>query len=222
MNINGRCKSSSSKGTYDKEHNDKNKIIKSIIFLSIIVWFCIMLYKYANPFFRLLYLYICIVFIIPIATFYLKTLICSKSYDCRRHTNKQQGRSSYYPNTIIENDYEQNNNNKYTPKIMTDKEYIKLQTTFKTLLQNKKLSHRQILEFKKIINLSLHDHLSNYQNFKFKNDAHEIFVKFKSSAFSTINYQELYNELIRISGGLNEVENDVKDTAITDMLTSEN
>lgn len=204
MSNNGRCGNDSSKDNYKKEHSNKNKIIKSIVFLSIIIWFCIMLYKYSNPFFRLLYLYICIALIFPIAAFYLKTLVCVKG---GRHETKQQGSRSYYPNTILENDVQ--DNKKYPPKVITDKDYIKLQSLFKTLMQNKKLSHVQILEFKKIINFSLGDNLSNYEHFKFKNDAHEIFVKFKSSTFSTINYQELYDELIRISGSENEIE-DVK------------
>ncbi|MHB9946974.1 hypothetical protein CF095_16565 [Clostridium botulinum] len=58
--------------------------------------------------------------------------------------------------------------------------YLETSNYFRIALQNKILTRTEILEFKNMLNTALEGNLKQYRNFKFKNDAHEIYTKLKS------------------------------------------
>lgn len=58
--------------------------------------------------------------------------------------------------------------------------YLEVRNCFRIALRNKILTRTDILEFKELLNKSLEGNLKQYQSYKFKNDAHEIYTKLKS------------------------------------------
>lgn len=73
-----------------------------------------------------------------------------------------------------------------------DKDYELAKNAFNNAMKNGQLSRQQILGLKKLINVML-DGVKKYDNYYFKNDAHEIYVKLKDDRLSTLDYQEIIN-----------------------------
>lgn len=76
-------------------------------------------------------------------------------------------------------------------------------------MKNGQLSRQQILGLKKLINVML-DGVKKYDNYYFKNDAHEIYVKLKDDRLSTLDYQEIINYItteLQVDSNLVTTEN---------------
>jgi hypothetical protein len=62
---------------------------------------------------------------------------------------------------------------------------------FHDAIQAGNLNHEQIFYLKKVINESLGDYLNDFKYMKFKNDAHEIYSKLKSSHISIDSFKKI-------------------------------
>ena len=62
---------------------------------------------------------------------------------------------------------------------------------FHDAIQAGNLNHEQILYIKKVINESLGSYINDYKYTHYKNDAHEIYSKLKSSHISVDNYKKI-------------------------------
>ncbi|GLC32880.1 hypothetical protein bsdE14_42900 [Clostridium omnivorum] len=69
--------------------------------------------------------------------------------------------------------------------------YITAKDLFHDAIQAGNLNHEQILYIKKIINESLDSYINDYKYTHYKNDAHEIYSKLKSSHISVDNYKKI-------------------------------
>lgn len=69
--------------------------------------------------------------------------------------------------------------------------YNQAQMLFHDAIQNRNLDREQILYLKKVINESLGDYINDFKFIKFKNDAHEIYSKLKSSHISIDSFKKI-------------------------------
>lgn len=79
--------------------------------------------------------------------------------------------------------------------ILTRKElepyYVATKDLFHDAMQAGNLNHEQILYLKKVINESLGNSINDYKYTYYKNDAHEIYSKLKSSHISIDNFKRI-------------------------------
>lgn len=80
-------------------------------------------------------------------------------------------------------------------KILLRKEiepyYLQAKDLFHDAIQAGNLTHEQILYLKKIIDESLGDYINDYKYTRYKNDAHEIYSKLKSSYISIDDFKRI-------------------------------
>lgn len=62
---------------------------------------------------------------------------------------------------------------------------------FNNAIKTGNLNHEQILYLKEAINDSLGDYINNYRHTRYKNDAHEIYSKLKSSHISIDDFRRI-------------------------------
>lgn len=80
---------------------------------------------------------------------------------------------------------------KYETRVIEDENYKQLVQVLKYFMQNKVLSHEQIVSFTDEINERLGDHVKYYKQNSFQNNLHEIYSKLKSKQLKSEDYQEL-------------------------------
>lgn len=175
-------------------------------------------FQAVDPIYKLMMIYAYIFVILPIILFYLRALMIE--YFKQEKILQAQNRKGNNNNSGA--DYKVKNENNYNPppkkfipKIVENDTYILLRDCFKAMIQNKQLSNSQIVAFLSVIDIKLGNHLYNYMNFSWKNQAQQIYTKLKSGKFKEDDYRILYNELIRISCGLEECELDYYQEAIS-------
>lgn len=83
------------------------------------------------------------------------------------------------------------NNSKYTSRVIEDENYKKLISVLKYFMQNKVLSHEQIVDFTEEINERLGESVKYYKQSSFQNNLHEIYSKLKSKQLKSDDYVEL-------------------------------
>lgn len=69
--------------------------------------------------------------------------------------------------------------------------YNQAQKLFHDAIQNRNLDREQILYLKKVINESLGDYINDFRYARYKNDAHEIYSKLKSSHISIPDFKRI-------------------------------
>lgn len=69
--------------------------------------------------------------------------------------------------------------------------YQQAKNLFHDAIQNRSLSREQILYLKKIIDESLGEYINDYKHTRYKNDAHEIYSKLKSSHISIDSFKKI-------------------------------
>ena len=98
--------------------------------------------------------------------------------------------------TLREN---QRRENSHLSKVMlcTDIEmYHKCRESFGVLMKNGMLNKKEVIYLKNLINSCLGSNvLSHYDKFKFKNDAHEIYVKLKNSYLEKGDFEKIFEYL---------------------------
>lgn len=181
----------------------------------------VIVYSYLNGFYRLLFLWVFITIGIPFSSKFIMMILkgaTSKQKYAEDMINKNSYQQEHQKNTIRkecdkkeieqlqkkeykkDTNYKSTNKSK-TTKVRNDKEYIILRDSFKELIQGKALTHKQINEFLNEIDLRMGSHVEVYKNFKFNNEAHEIYSKLKSSKFNASDYEYLYDCLLEITKG---------------------
>lgn len=80
---------------------------------------------------------------------------------------------------------------KYKSKVVEDENYKDLVQILKYFMQNKVLSHEQIMDFIEEINERLGEHAKYYKSNSFENNLHEIYSKLKSKQLKSDDYIEL-------------------------------
>lgn len=170
-------------------------------------------YRFIDQRYKLVYSFICIFILAPILLVYLKNVM--NEYTRQEKINQAKAKKNSKGNTNNQNANTNKQVTKFIPKVIENESYELLRNCFHDMIQGKQLSNSQILTFLDVINSNLGNHLGNYRNFKFENQAHEIYTKLKSSKFKDNDYRVLYNELIRISDGLEEIDADHYKEAIS-------
>lgn len=80
---------------------------------------------------------------------------------------------------------------KYKSRVVEDEHYKDLVQILKYFMQNKVLSHEQIMDFIEEINERLGGHTKYYKSNSFENNLHEIYSKLKSKQLKSDDYIEL-------------------------------
>lgn len=75
--------------------------------------------------------------------------------------------------------------------------YTQARDLFHDAIQARNLDREQILYLKKVINEALGDYINDFRYTRFKNDAHEIYTKIKSSHISIPDFKKII-QLIKV------------------------
>ena len=86
---------------------------------------------------------------------------------------------NYYFNSIVPN---------------LDTSYADTRDLFKVSMQNRKLNKQQIQDLLKYIDYELRD-LEKYKQYKFENEAHEIYVKLKNNKLNSEAYKRIQTKI---------------------------
>lgn len=182
--------------------NTKRIMIK-LLTLVTVIGACILLYLSINGLGKILYLYILIVFIIPIIAFYTRGKLMKIISPKQKLVVDSKGKiSTVEPNKIImkgEN-REHNQNSKSQKKAKYEKSespnlqldiYKQVSKTFSNGMKEKLLKRSDIIQFKKELNKLLDTNINHYEGFNFENDAHEVYVKLKNQYLRPEDYEYL-------------------------------
>lgn len=174
----------------------------------------------SDPWTKLIFGAVSLFVVLPILAFYLKESLLAESKKNKLEDKKTNMKNTNNANAVIStSDLEKlisrlpdlPDKQKYKTKTVENENYKLIKDCFHDMMQNSQLKNPQIVNFLAVIDKQLGSHLYNYQSFdwdKKDNLAHQIYTKLKSSKFKDSDYRILYNELIRISYGLEEPEED--------------
>lgn len=70
---------------------------------------------------------------------------------------------------------------------------------FAQLMKEKKMRHYQIKDLKRVIDGCLGVHVEYYHNYKFKNDAHEVYVKMKNFNLNVYDWERILTFLADVA-----------------------
>lgn len=76
--------------------------------------------------------------------------------------------------------------------------YLQTRNNFNKLMHQGKMKRIQLLEFKKMVNEATRNDRKYYKNYKFENDAHEIYTKLQNKYITKHNMTKLNNYLIKL------------------------
>lgn len=126
------------------------------------------------------------------AGFLIKTYMLS---DVRNFTNKQRIEKSKMDRIKKEEEkleFFKNYDTEIRPL------YNKGRILFSTLMKNGKMRKYQVKEFKKLIDGYLGCYIDYYHNYRFKNDAHEVYVKMKNFNLNAYDWERIISYLEEI------------------------
>lgn len=187
----------------------KKQLFHVVLFLGSVICIGLLIFNFSNGLSKLLYLYVVIIVIIPILAFYGKAKLYSCQpkeqlvVDSKGNITKQNRFNRKNYNSINSNTTNYTNSNdftvneqqrKYKPSQSPNVElesYKQVVNVFKNSIKNQLLIREDILKFKNQLNLALGENLLHYQDFKFKNDCHEIYVKIKNKHLVNEDYNNL-------------------------------
>jgi hypothetical protein len=86
-------------------------------------------------------------------------------------------------------------------------EYEKCTELFNYCIKNHKFNHELLYDFKNMVDEHLGTFQNRYNNYKFKNDVHEIYVKLKDEGLMRFDFQEL-NEFLTTLKGNEKIKSD--------------
>lgn len=76
--------------------------------------------------------------------------------------------------------------------------YLQCKNLFNKQMKSGVIKRDQILELKDLIDLCLGDRVLKYNNYNFKNDAHEIYVKLQSDVLNQLDYEKISRFLLNV------------------------
>jgi hypothetical protein len=137
---------------------------------------------------KLLFLYVGFAFL-PVLLFYAKAVIMhSLKREAVKHEKEVKEKEKYDRQT-----QKQEFLREYDAKIKPL--YTEGKNLFALLMKQRKVHNYEIADLKGIINNRLGKYAEHYHNYKFKNDAHEIYVKMKNFHLNEYDWELILNFL---------------------------
>lgn len=131
-------------------------------------------------------------FFMAFAVFTIITVGLKYAYNLSVETLKnEQKRQQITRNNVKYHKNKPKTEQKYKSRVVEDENYKDLVQVLKYFMQNKVLSHEQIMDFIEEINERLGEHVKYYKSNSFENNLHEIYSKLKSKQLKTDDYVEL-------------------------------
>jgi hypothetical protein len=162
----------------------KIMIIPAIIGVVLLVW-----YRNTNSRFeQILIGFILFTILIPFVLQLLTMLLGGVTKDSKSTLYEQKGNENKYTIEPIKNIKNDSIKAPYKAKTNNNPIYVEVRDRFKSLVKNGDLGRNEILQFKSELDYKLSTHKYIYDTFTFENDAHEIYIKLKSSKLTTEDY----------------------------------
>lgn len=115
---------------------------------------------------------------------------------------------SNYKKMVKDQEKEKDNHKKEVRKLYWSEnhyqEYEHVKNMFNSMMKSGVLKHKELVKIKGRLNKLLGENLSHYKEFKFENDAHEIYTKLKNSNLVSDDYIELQEVLKLIADSKTE------------------
>lgn len=162
----------------------KVMIIPAIIGVVLLIWF-----RNTNSRFeQILIGFILFTVLIPFVLQLLTMLLGGVAKDSKSTSYKQKDNKNKYIIEPMKNSNKDSIKVPYKAKTNNNPIYVEVRDRFKDLVKNGDLDRNEILQFKSELDYKLRTHKYTYDNFTYENDAHEIYIKLKSSKLTTEDY----------------------------------
>jgi F0F1-type ATP synthase alpha subunit len=125
--------------------------------------------------------------ILPILGFYIKAVV---NYSLKKYAvehKKEVNKEKKYNREMQKQEFLRDYDAKIKPL------YTEGRNLFNLLMKQRKVHNYEIADLKAILNDRLGKYLDHYHNYKFKNDAHEIYVKMKNFNLNEYDWELILN-----------------------------
>lgn len=128
--------------------------------------------------------------VLSILGFYIKAIICSDLKKYAMHTKKEVEKlkeQEKYNREAQKREFLREYDAKIKPM------YLEAKNLFCLLMKQRKVHSYEVADLKKILNERLGKYADHYHNYKFKNDAHEIYTKMKNFHLNEYDWELILN-----------------------------